>query len=354
MKALIFIAMAGFATVFFGACNSGKGTYTVYEGKDISDIAEIIRDKNTKVATLQIQTEGQWEIYAGKTVDGIDLSKPLLTGKGGGSFQLDIPTTHRSYFQLITKEGKGILAERHLPMEGGFNFRDLGGIRTTDGRYVKWGKIFRSDDLHNLTTGDLDYLSAIPIISIVDFRSEEERRDYPDKVPSSVKEDYPYSISPGNLSGSGSLKASELASVTSLNVDSLMGAINIQLVTDSASIKRYRDFFALLQNEEDTPLLFHCTAGKDRTGMGAALILLALGVDEERVIEDYLLSNQYITGKYAGYIEKYPSLEPLFGVRREFLQTGLNQIKKDYGTVENYLNGELKVDISKLREMYLY
>lgn len=241
-------------------------------------------------------------------------------------------------------------SERHLPMEGGFNFRDMGGIRTKDGKSIKWGKIVRSDDLHNLTGADLEYLSAIPIISIVDFRSEDEMKSAPDKLPASTKNYYPYSINPGNLNAA----ADGLDNLATMNMDSVMMQINVMLVSDSASIKRYRDFFNLLQDEKNVPLLFHCSAGKDRTGMAAALILYALGVDEVQIMEDYLLSNKYIGAKYAKYVEQYPELKSLFEVKREYVSAGINKIKADYGSVEKYLVDVLEVDIEKFRDTYLY
>ena len=133
-----------------------------------------------------------------------------------------------------------------------------------------------------------------------------------------------------------------------------MMEINVLLVSDSANIKRYKDYFALLQNEKDVPLLFHCSAGKDRTGMAAALTLFALGVDEETIMNDYLSSNIYLGDKYREYIAKYPALRSLFEVKSEYIQAGIKWMKQEYGTVENYLKKVLNVDISKMKEMYLY
>ncbi|MDR1402767.1 MAG: tyrosine-protein phosphatase [Tannerellaceae bacterium] len=336
------------ASVSLSSCKN-KSIPPVYDGKDISGIAEVTHNKNTKETILTIQTDGKWKLYTGARVETISRGKPLAEGKGSGVYTLPVSDTVRNYFQLVTEDGKAILAERHLPMEGGYNFRDLGGKKTADGRFVKWGKIFRSDDLGSLTERDLNYLASIPLVSIVDFRSEEERSQTPDKIPASVKEIYPYAISPGNLMASADFSMQAM-----LDTDSIMIAINRMLVTDPQVIKRYQDFFLLLQNEEKTPLLFHCSAGKDRTGLGAAWILLALGVDEEAVMQDYLLSNIYLRDKYAGYIEQFPSLKSLFSVKHEFLQAGIDRIKETYGSVDNYLQGTLGADIAKLREMYLY
>lgn len=320
-----------------------------YAGKDVSKEVSIVRNKETKAAELNIEVDGKWILYVGNSVDAIDFSKPVAEGEGSGTFPLDVSDSIRSYFQLVTSEGKAILAERHLPMTGGYNFRDMGGIKTIDGRYVKWGKIFRSDDLHNLTDKDLHYLASIPLVSIVDFRSPDEIKRSPDKLPVSVKKDYAYSITPGNL-----LAAKSLSDLKESQMDSAMMDMNILLVSDTSCVSNYKDFFTLLQDEKEVPLMFHCSAGKDRTGMGAALVLFALGVDENTVFDDYLSSNIYLGDKYDQYIAQNPNLKPLFQVKKEFIKAGIDKIKKDHGSVENYLTTVLGVNLQTFRDKYLY
>ncbi len=322
-----------------------------YAGQNISNDVSIIREKTSKSANFKIYTDEKWSLYAGKSIDQIDLTQPIAEGINSGTFPIDVPNDTRSYFQIATEKGKAIIAERHLPMTGGYNFRDLGGYQTTDGKYVKWGKMLRSDDLHNLTDADLKYLASIPLTTIVDFRSKEEMDNAPDKNPSSVENNYAYSINPGNLMEAIS---KDLNKLTPEYAEKLMKDMNILLVTDSACIEQYRKFFDLLQNEKNTPLMFHCSAGKDRTGMGAALFLSSLGVNEKTILEDYMLSNKYLANKYAKYKADNPALTPLFEVKPDFLQAGLEQIKKDHGSIENYLIKVLNVDLDKMRSIYLY
>ncbi len=237
---------------------------------------------------------------------------------------------------------------RVLPMEGGSNFRDLGGYKTNTGKSVKWGKVFRSDEMCNLTQSDLDYLSKIPLRTIVDFRSEKEIEDFPDKLPASVTNRVELIINPGNHSN-----ISALGGFMGENGEELMKEINRLFVTDSAIVSQYKIFFALLQDENEIPLLFHCTAGKDRTGMGSALFLASLGVDEKTIIEDYLLSNKQLENKYQALIDSIPSLKPLLEVRPQYLQAGFEQIKKDHGNIENYLQDILNVDLDCMKKLYL-
>ena len=333
------------------SCDKNKDTTReAFIGEDITKNSVIEIDKKTKEAYLKIDTKGEWTLYNGKSTDSIDFSKPLLSGTGSGSFKLTTPENQRAYYFLKTQEGTAFLAESQLPMEGGFNFRDLGGIRNKDGKYIQWGKIFRSDELHNLTARDLTYLASIPVVSVVDFRSEEEMQTAPDKLPSSVKKYYAYSIVPGNLN----IDIKSLNHLQPTQLDTMMMQMNISFVTDSVYYGRYKEFFSLLMDENKIPLMYHCTAGKDRTGMATALILYALNVDEPVIMENYLLSNLYLEDKYKDIKAEHPVLKSLFDVKPEFLQAGIDQMKKDHGSVENFLRDVLDVDIEKFREMYLY
>jgi protein-tyrosine phosphatase len=113
--------------------------------------------------------------------------------------------------------------------------------------------------------------------------------------------------------------------------------------------------FDMLQNPTNqVPLLYHCTAGKDRTGMASALILYALGMDDTTVMDDYLTSNQYIEAKFEKYVKAAPQLKDMFLVKASFLQSGLDAIKKNYGNVDDFLTKNLGVDAQKFRQLYLY
>lgn len=310
--------------------------------------ALIIRDKHTKSASFRIEAEGNWSLYAGNALDSINLTLPLLSGNGSGLFPLNVSTSIRTYFKLICGDTQFFLAERHLPMAGGYNFRDLGGFKTKEGRYTKWGKLFRADELSNLKDDDVKYLSSIPITSVIDFRAMAEARRSPDNLPSTVQFTYPISITPGNLSTEGIQ-----ANLLKTNIDAHMKHMNRLLVSDPSCVRAFRIFFAIVQNNLSAPLIFHCSAGKDRAGMAAALVLFSLGVDEETIMQDYLSSKIYLSDKYDAFIAKYPRAESIFTVKRMFLQAGINQIKRDHGSVSNFLTKVLKVDITKMKRLYL-
>ena len=346
MKKTVLIALAG--VFLFAACNNSSMRKGQYKEEDISTKAEILKDSKLKTTQMNIELDSPWKLYAGTSVDSIDFSNPIASGNENGTFTLDIPFRPRQYFQLSSSKGDAIFSERRLPMEGGYNFRDLGGYPTEDGRFVKWGKIFRTDDMHNLTENDLNYLNDIGLCTVVDFRSEGEIAAAADKLPSTTVNHVLLSISPGNMNDI------QYDNINPALFTNFINDMYAGLCIDENIIAQYRHFFALLQDETKTPLSFHCSAGKDRTGVGAALFLYSLGVNEEIIIQDYLLSNKYLEGKYAAMIAVMPELKIASMVEAEYMQVAFSSIKENYGSIENYLENTLNVDLTKMKSMYLY
>lgn len=220
--------------------------------------------------------------------------------------------------------------------------RDLGGYPTQDGKRVKWGKLLRSGDLNELTVKDLQYLESIPLLTDIDFRSRAERENAPDKHPAGLKAYILLPIDAGDLS---EVEITDATSVPKLMEEAYRTIIH-----------KYRDeyktFFRILAEEGRAPLLFHCSAGKDRTGIAAALILSALGVERSIILEDYLLSAECIKGKYDALIRRQPALAPLATVYPEYLQAAFRTIDEDFGGMEAFLRDSLEADIPLLKERY--
>ncbi len=232
---------------------------------------------------------------------------------------------------------------RVLPVEGAYNVRDLGGYFAAGGKTVKWKKVFRSGDLNQLTEDDLKFFAQIPIKTYIDFRDANEIQVAPDKTPASLLHHFFIAIETGNII--------DFQKITPDLTPFLLIEGNKYFVTHNQ--KQYREFFQILMNKENVPLLFHCSAGKDRAGFGAALFLSALGVDRETIYEDYLLTNTCLQDKYASLIESIPFLAPLMEARREYLQAAFDIIDTEYGGIENYLIHHLNVDLEKIRNIYL-
>ncbi len=249
-------------------------------------------------------------------------------------------------------------AQRKVHLQGAMNFRDIGGYATKDGKHVKWGKIYRSAEISNLTSADLDTLQSRHINQILDFRGPSEVSAAPDKIPAgALRLSLPYGSE--NLGDRG--KMMQQMSRAS-NGDSIM----LPFYTNIESFgKRYRPVFAtLLNNSKDSAILFHCTAGKDRTGISAALILYALGVDEKTIMEDYLASNYYRQPDMQrmkkmlvdNYHMKEEVVEDVMGVKEKYLTATFDAIKTKYGSMDSYLKTEMGLDaktLKQLRKMYV-
>lgn len=233
-------------------------------------------------------------------------------------------------------------SERLLPLDGTFNFRDLGGYTTQDGSLVSSGKIFRADDLDDLSDQDLKQLSELPLKTIVDFRTKDEVEKAPDLVASSVNQEVWLPITPGNINLIEQIQRGQ-------GVEA-MEEVNRIFVRDYQDV--YAKFLNLLVEEENVPLVFHCSAGKDRTGYAAALFLGALGVDKQYILQDYMISARLMQVKYADIINKKPELEPAYTVRPSYIKAALEVIDNEYGGMDNYLTHYLKADTDRLKELY--
>ena len=277
----------------------------------------------------------------------------------------------RPYFYVATNKGVGVwTAERVLPLEGGRNFRDLGGYVTAEGRRVKWGKLYRSGSMAALTPADYDYLSNLGIRVVCDFRATGERNAEPNKWQEVAKLDYwtrDYEVSFGEL-------RKVLASQpTAEQAKAAMIAGYKQLPYEQAP--SYRELFRRLAAGQ-TPLAFNCSAGKDRAGTAAALILSALGVPRETVVEDYALTDKvanlrrvYAAGasnanattrdrQGSGSLQQR-SPEVIEAVLRsdpEYISAALTAIEERHGSIVKYLEDELAVtarDLQVIRQQLL-
>ena len=241
--------------------------------------------------------------------------------------------------------------ERVLPLQGATNFRDLGGYVGHGGRQVRWRRLFRSDHLGGLTAADRAQLAPLRIARAIDFRGEGERAAEPYELPGVARHEL--TIEPTVLQRILDLTASGVP-ITAPLMRRLMGDLYRTLVNDQGH--RFGELFEhLLQS--DGPVLFHCTAGKDRTGVAAALILLALGVPRELVMQDYLLTNEVFRRPMSppGAIPA-EAMAVLWHVEQDFLGAALQVVDTDHGGIERYLQQRLglsPVAVEALRRRYL-
>jgi protein-tyrosine phosphatase len=240
-------------------------------------------------------------------------------------------------------------SQREVKLQGAVNFRDLGGYTTSDGHHVRWDRVYRSADISKLTDTDLDTLKSRHIASVVDLRGVDESKKAPDRLNPGTE----YILCPA---GSDNNLNDWMKSIAGLQSggDSMMKVYysNTTFLAD-----RYRPFFErLLDLRNDQALLFHCTAGKDRTGIGAALLLYVLGVPYETIEKDYSATDYYwrtASAKMVGVMVQNMHVNEqvardMGAARREYIRTTFDTIRKQYGSVDKFLRGPVGLDDAKI------
>jgi protein-tyrosine phosphatase len=228
-----------------------------------------------------------------------------------------------------------------VPLEGGSNFRDLGGHKTADGQTLRHGHVFRSAHLGGLTDTDRAALGKIGVKTIVDLRGVSEAAETPHLIEGLACRVVGAHIEPQLGDKIRVAVADGTASPF----------LMMQYLTD-----HYRDYprrcapgfrtlFATLSDGEHRPLVFHCTAGKDRTGFASALLLTLLGVHWDDVMEDYLRTNELWTG----HIGRYPELDldtraAIVEARTPYLEAAFAVVRDDYGSIEAFAEKALGLD----------
>jgi protein-tyrosine phosphatase len=221
---------------------------------------------------------------------------------------------------------------RHLNLAGASNFRDLGGYPTSDGRVVRWRQIFRSNHLGHLTDDDIAMMRTLGVRSAFDFRGAEERTAALCGMSDITVHSLP--VEPTVVAALRAIAASGTPLTTDHAVDVMRDSYRSYVQKNT---QHYRTLFAHLL-EDRAPLVIHCTAGKDRTGFACALILHTLGVSEEVISEDYLLTNRfYRRDPNSGSDLPDHVTQVLGSVQPAFLGAAFEAIDADYGNLETYL-----------------
>lgn len=263
---------------------------------------------------------------------------------------LPIPRAPRPIFQLNFQGGPADelrlpLAERFLPVTRSFNFRDIGGYATADGRFTRWGQVYRSGSLSALSPEDQAYLRGLGLRLVCDLRSPAEVSQSPDRLPEDE----------GMVAWQRPLHSQQSSreQVRALRrhrhtMDGLLFHFYTDVIIEQ-NAAQVGEILTAVAEEGKRPLLIHCAAGKDRTGMVIALLLLLLGVPEETVLADYSLSNQAHEAinqamerdmRQVLWVGIRPSqLYPVLLADPAILRAALAYLRQRYGSVEAYLHG---------------
>ncbi len=303
-----------------------------------------------------------YTIYQGNDINStsIDWEQPVTKPSTRNTFD-------RSIYALVSKNNKDTLyiSNRLIPFKKTLNFRDLGGIKTQEGRQIKWGKLYRSGKFDKVKKSEIEVMEKMKIAKVIDLRTHGEVADHPDKILSysSIKwihnpisgityEDLEKTKkeikqqSPQEFDGNGKMEESMLRFARDGKKD--FGNI----------------FKEILNTHPDSAIVYHCTAGKDRTGLMTALLLHSLDVDQRTIEDDYLLSNYFRyekmeknarLGAHIFGIEN-ESLRPIMEVRTSYLQTSYDYINQEYGSIDQYLEsmGIGEHEKNELKKRFLY
>ncbi|WP_125580783.1 tyrosine-protein phosphatase [Levilactobacillus cerevisiae] len=259
------------------------------------------------------------------------------------------------------------MPERVLNLTGGFNFRDLGGYQASDGRVTKWHTLLRTAHLANLTDEDYQQLEDLGVGLVVDLRSTAEVSQFPDRMGAMKVVHLPVFDYDETESAASNEELQRLFERNGRWGYHRMMRVYRRLVGNPHAQKAYHDFFQLLLAwHGKSGVIFHCSAGKDRTGMAAVYLLRALGVSPDTVLADYLMTNAASTEHVAERIAAIPpgtgrlnlqqSVHDLATVNEDYYQQAMCLINYEYGGMMAYLREVLGVtedDQYRLQQLYL-
>ena len=242
------------------------------------------------------------------------------------------------------------LPSRSVPLSGASNFRDLGGYTGHGGRTVAWRKLFRSDHLGLLNSDDITQIQQMKVARVFDFRGVAERTAQVCAIPQARV--MSLAIEPTVVQAIQALLENGNG-IRPEDAVHLMQQTYRAFVHDNSP--RFAELFAHLL-DDDAPLVFHCTAGKDRTGFAAALILRALGVPHTAVMQDYLLTNELfrppeLLGSHAAYAPQEVR-NVIARVQTSFLDAAFDVVRSSHGSLEQYLQKAMRLDSKQQQRLH--
>ena len=304
-------------------------------------------DKNPAPSAIYVRDRSkQWRHAAGPE---------QITGEGvtiGG-----LEPRGQQVFKIVAPDGSCVVvAERRIMLDGAVNFRDIGGYRTKDNRFVRWGRVYRSDGLSRLKDTDLNVLSQLGVSHVFDFRTRTEVAAAPNRLPKTPSVIYwNLPVTHGEFDFVEALKRIRNGDASWLTPDFMVKGYISSL---SSYGETWGHVIQHLAGDPDGATVFHCTGGKDRTGTCAAIILLALGVAEETVVEDHQLSNIYIaellpkiSEMIAAFGVDLDSVLPYLTAPRECIVSLIETLNAEYGSAQAYLKQKAGVDENTLHRL---
>ena len=254
--------------------------------------------------------------------------------------------------------------ERILDIQSIINFRDIGGYTTVDGRSTKWRKVFRSGDMSRFAAKDQPTVNALGINTVVDLRSDEERVRGPSRWYDEASRPETVLLPIGGSAADWSSSLSMQLQTGGFSRAELNATfIEMYATVPLENTDQYRALFTELLGNADEAMLIHCTGGKDRTGIAAALILAAVDVPRVTIMQDFLLTNKAInvprTAKMLAMVFSRDAdnqidsvaIEPMLVVDPVYLETAFAAIEAEYGSLDNYFRVALGLTAGRRAEL---
>ncbi len=239
-------------------------------------------------------------------------------------------------------------------LEGQRNFRDLGGLPTDNGCVIRPGMIYRSGDLSAITDTDISVLENIGLTMVIDFRSEREKSKRPNREIRSVREIHNIAIN----DSARDIAMEYISRNDAAGLETVLQNDYRRIIRENQN--EYRLFLNELAFSPHLPVVFHCVAGKDRTGLAAVFLLTALGVQFDSIFADYIASVNYNAALTTKLINKINAkghngeiIRPLLEVKKEYLDAALAEIRENHGDLYDFVVNTLKADVARLRERFL-
>lgn len=332
------------------------------------------------IFTSILLTGCSYKAYQPVAFSDLDKGKSIIEDKKGYTVQLPkeerlvlndqtvvkaeklfIPTQNREIYKVVEQKDTTYLSNRHIEFNKVHNFRDMGGIKNQEGKQIVWGHFFRSGHLSKLKNKEYNKFNELNIKTVIDLRTDKELSKKPDRIPAGVGYTNVQVYDDSEDMFSKTKKEVLKGKVTPVQSDSLvMEFYKLYMLENPQLVKGIVDQLF----ESNDAVLFHCSAGKDRTGMIGALVLSILKVDRETIISEYMLSNNYRiedvssrmklakAGKVLFPKINYQVIENFSWIKAIYIEAMFKGIESKYRTMDNYITTGLGITPEK-RQAYI-
>lgn len=328
-------------------------------------ISVVCEENNVGNCVIKWETapliHGQVKVYVSARPEATPGTVPVAAApvsEGKMVIVTDDPSRRYYYTMVFNDQYRVKVATRNINIPGIQNFRDLGGYKSsTTGKNVRWGMLYRSAQIDSLNEAACRELKNMGVKTLIDLRSPEERSGYPPIQEGCFHVEH-ISIPTGNMESV--LRGIEQGKIKSDTINRIVERMNRELAINYRN--EYKKLFDILLDRNNYPAIIHCSSGKGRTGIASALVLAALGVNEDIIMQDYRLSNDYFNiPKASQYAYSLPTnsqeaITTIYTAKEDFLNAAKEEIERTYSDIPTFLRKGLGLtdeDLKKLQGILL-